>query len=136
MRRAEASDLDRVVTLAANFHAYGVWKDVPLDRGAFTAFVANLIENGAVFLTDTGVIAGLISPFYFQPAFKLGVELFWWAPDGGGRELREAFEGWAREQGATAVQFSAMGDENAERVARLYRRAGFEPAETAFVKRF
>jgi hypothetical protein len=80
------------------------------------------------------MVGGVLSPLYFNPAKVVAAELFWWAPDGGGRELREAFEAWARQAGAFAVQFSGLADAQAERVAALYRRAGYRPVETGYLK--
>lgn len=136
IRRATDQDIDQIVECGAAFHAYGTWRDVSLDREAFATFARAVVTGpGAIFLTADGMCGGLLSPAYFNPAFVIAAELFWWAPSEG-RALREAFEGWARDQGAHAVQFSAMPDEHFDGVARLYRMAGFHPAETAFVKRF
>lgn len=135
IRRATPDDMEHVVELGRAFHAYSPWRGVSYDHDAIRAFVAGCIETGAIFLSETGMCGGLVSPLYFNPAFRIGVEFFWWAPDGGSA-LRQAFEDWAREEGAQGVQFSALSDEHLPAVTRIYRRSGFAPAETAFVKRF
>lgn len=91
-------------------------------------------EAGVIFLHDNGMIGGVLMPLYFAPTFKIAAELFWWAPDGDGG-LREAFEGWAREN-ADAVQFSGLCDHREGAINRLYRRGGFERAEVSYLKRF
>ena len=136
IRKATVADVPQIVACGREFHAYGTWSHVPLDEDAYGSFAAAAIEGpGAIFLTDDGMCGGLMVPAYFNPAFVFAAELFWWAPTEG-RALREAFEGWAQESGASAVQFSAMTDDHLPAVTRLYRMGGFKPAETAFVKEF
>lgn len=135
IRRASTEDIPQIVAWGKDFHAYGPWRHVPFDAEALTAFIAGVIEKGVVFLSDTGMIGGVLSPVYFNPAYVLAVEFFWWAPKGGGTPLREAFEAWAKEEGAHEVQFAALADDNRERVERIYARAGYSPREIAFSKR-
>lgn len=134
MDRASLADVPRIVELGQRFHAYSVHRDIPLDVEAFEAFAASLVEGGAVFLSEDGMCGGLVSPSYFNPAFRVAVELFWYAPTGG-QPLRQAFEAWALERGADAIQFTAMSDARLPAVTRLYRMAGYVPIETSFVKR-
>ncbi len=135
MRRATVEDIPRIVDMGRAFHSYSPWRHVPFDPHATGDFAASIIRNGVIFLTEDGMCGGCITPFYFSPDYKLGVEMFWWAPKHG-RELRKAFEAWAQENGATAVQFSALSDNRSEAVNAVYTRAGFERAETAYIKRF
>lgn len=135
IRRATIEDVARVVELGAAFHAHSPWREVAYDREATGDFVARVIGGlGAVFLSETGMVGGILSPLFFNPKVIVGVETFWWAPSGG-RLLREAFEHWAMvENGASAVQFSALADENIDRIDAIYRRSGFQRAETAYLK--
>lgn len=135
IRLADAGDLDRIVELGAAFHAYCPYREIPLDPEGFREFAAKLIKGGAIFLSEDGMIGGCLVPLYFNPSVVMGAELFWWAGKTG-KPLREAFEDWAREQGAQGVQFSGLCDQRAETIHKVFRRAGYEPAETAFFKRF
>ncbi|HEY9219546.1 MAG TPA: hypothetical protein VIO94_15975 [Phenylobacterium sp.] len=136
IRRATINDVPHVVECGRAFHAYGTWSHVPLDEDAFGAFAHNVIAGaGAIFVTDDGMCGGVLVPAYFNPSFVMAAELFWWAPSEG-RALREAYEAWAKSEGAAAVQFSAMTDEHLPGVSRLYRMGGFRQAEVAFVKEF
>lgn len=134
--RATANDLDHVVRLGTDFHAYSPWKNDPLDPEAFRTFLGALIENGAVFLCGDSMILGALVPMWFNPALVIAFEVGWWAPDGNGRKVREAFEAWAKENGAQGVQCAALADDNLERVGRIYGRAGYQKNEVAFLKRF
>lgn len=135
IRRATADDLDRIVELGAAFHAYCPYRDIPLDPEGFRDFAGRLIEGGAIFLSDDGMIGGLLVPLYFNPSVVMGAELFWWAGKTG-KGLREAFETWAKESGAQGVQFSGLTDQRAETIRKVFERAGYTAAETAFFKRF
>lgn len=135
IREATADDIARVVELGAQFHAYGPYRDIPFDEAGLGAFVGGLIEHGVVFLSDDGMLGGVLSPLYFNPSAVMGAELFWWAGKSG-RQLREAFEVWARERGALGVQFSGLCDERSDTIRKVFARAGYTAAETAFFKRF
>lgn len=136
IRRATLDDLPAIVEMGGKFHAYSPWADVDYDPERAGEFIARVVlPQGAVFLSEDGMIGALLSPLYFNPAKVTAVELFWWAPTGD-RGLRAALENWACAAGAFGVQFSALADSHSKAVGRLYRRAGFAPAETAYIKRF
>jgi hypothetical protein len=136
IKRATADDLDTVVRLGTDFHAYSPWRDDPLDPEAFRVFLGGVIDNGAVFLCGESMILGALVPLWFNPSVVIAFEVGWWAPDGNGRKVREAFEAWAKENGANGVQCAALADDNLDRVERVYSRAGYQKNEVAFVKRF
>lgn len=133
IRKATHDDVSMVVDMGSEFHDYSPWRSVPFDRDATSAFVVNLIDHGVVFVSDGGMIGGLMNPLYFNPAFAVGCELFWWAKFDG-RKLMKAFEEWAQENGARGVQFSSLGDEQSERMAVLFDRAGYSKVETGWFK--
>lgn len=124
-----------MVELGAAFHAYSPYRDIPFSPEGFRASAERLIEAGAIFLSDDGMLGGLLVPLYFNPSVVMGAELFWWAGKTG-KPLREAFETWAKEQGAQGVQFSGLTDQRAETIRKVFERAGYAAAETAFFKRF
>lgn len=134
IRRATLDDLETAVQFAKEFHAESVHSWISVDHEALSQWMAGLIEGGAVFLSDHGIIGGVIVPMYFNPAVKVAAELFWWAPQEG-RALREAYEAWAKEHGASISQFSGQRNERSDTVEKLFRRAGYEPVETGFMKR-
>jgi hypothetical protein len=131
--RAVAADIPRMVEMGRLFHAASPWKDVPYDAEATARVLEQVVDNGAAFISEGGMIGGLLSPLFFAPSHTVAVELFWWS-NGGGRALREEFEAWARFSGAYAVQMSALVDDNAEAIDRNYTRAGYAKAETAYLK--
>lgn len=134
IRRATQADVATATAFAREFHSESVHASIPVVPDILETWMGGLIDQGAVFLSSRGIIGGLVSPIYFNPAYRVAVELFWWAPEGG-KALREAFEAWAVEQGVDAIQFSGQRNERSETIEKLFRRAGYEPVETGFVKR-
>lgn len=135
IRKATHDDIPRICDLGRDFHAYSPWSEVPFDRDSVADFSRRLIDSGVIFLSDDGICGGLLNPLYFNPSAVVAVELFWWAPTEG-RALRLAFEEWAQEMGAYAVQFSALGDHKSETVGALFKRAGYRKVETGYLKEF
>lgn len=135
IRRATIEDAPRVVELGESFHASSMWSDIPYDKDAMLIFAQNIIERGAVFLSDNGMICGILSPLLFNPSVVVAAAMAWWSPNAGeGQELRDALENWAKEEGASFHQFSAPHDHRVDGMDRMYKRLGFEPVEIGYRK--
>lgn len=133
IREAVAGDIPRIVEMGREFHALSPWRAVPFDPEAVAAFAARLIEGGVILISDTGMLGGVLSPLYFNPAHAIAVEMFWWAKGGGGA-LREAFEAWASERGAWAGQMGVLGNEHAEAMGQMLQRHGYRLVESGYMK--
>lgn len=133
IKRATSKDIDHAVALGARFHEYSQHKAIPYDQEAMAVFMGALVEAGILLLAEDGLLGGCLAPLYFNPSFKVATELFWYSPKEG-RALRKSFEEWAIEHGAWAVQFSGMRDDRAATVDKVFRRAGYEPVETGYLK--
>lgn len=129
---ATEADLPRILEFARAFHGYSPWSRFPLDESATETYARNIMADGVIFISETGFIGGVLMPIPFAPQVVLAVELFWW----GDGALKAEFEEWAKAQGATAVQFSALADDRSEAMARLFARNGYRPAETGYLKEF
>lgn len=134
IRTATHDDVPEIVRLGADFLAICPYSWVPLDAAAFAAFVGGLIDGGIILLSDDGMIGGLLTPFFFNPAYMIGAELFWFARSEG-RELRAAFEAWAIDRGAACITCAGLANDREQAIRRIYTAAGYVPAEIAFVKR-
>lgn len=130
IRVADTADLPAILEMAEAFHGYSPWRVYPFDREATEQYAIGIMTAGVILISDTGMIGGLVNPVPFAPSCQVAVELFWW----GDGALREAFEVWAKAQGATAVQFSALADDRSPIMARLFGRAGYRPIETGYLK--
>lgn len=135
MKRCEIDDVPDLVRMGRDFHSYGIWRDHEYAPQAVETFLVNLLDKGAIFRTETGMCGGMLYPHWFSPSALMAVELFWWAKEGGS-ELKQAFEDWGREMGAVGCQFSAMADDKLPIMSRMFRRAGYQPVETGFLKVF
>lgn len=136
IRQATVADMERIVELGGDFLAASPYSDLGYDRPAFAGFAARLMEGpGAIFLSSDGFIGGLLNGLYFNPSVVMGVELFWWAGSEG-KGLREAFEAWARENGAAGMQSTGLANEREAAIRRVYARAGYAATEVGFIKRF
>lgn len=134
--QATPDDLEKVIRLGVEFHAASPHSVDPIDADAWRDFAARLIEHGGVFVSENGMIGGFLAPLYFNPAIQYASEAFWWAPDGNGRKLKAEFEAWAQSEGAVGVNYTALADDNLDRVDAIYRRGGCERTEVAYRKRF
>lgn len=133
-RQAIAADLETVVALCREFHSISLWSTIPFNEEHVTKLAANTIAAGGVFLVDGGLIAGLVTGTIFAPDVLMAAEIIWYAPNGGGQDLREAFESWAVSQGATVSQLTHPVDENLKDfTARMVNRS-YHPFELSFVK--
>lgn len=93
--------------------------------------LAGLIASadGIVLVSDGGFIAGCITQTVISPE-PVAVELGWYATDRSGLRLLRAFEGWARDRGATLIKMSCNGGA----AQRLLERAGYRVAEIQMVR--
>lgn len=133
MRKATHDDLDSVVDMGADFHAFSPWREIPFDRDSTKAFCARLLDGGAIFINEGGMIGGLLNPLYFNPAYVVGAELFWWGRKHGD-DLRIAFEDWSKENNAVGCQFSTLWLGGQDRVGELLEGAGYRKVEAGYYK--
>lgn len=128
VRLAGAQDVLRVVEMIEDLRA-AVRGPIPVDRAWTARTVAGLIasDDGAVWVTDGGFIAGVIEPTIISPA-RVAKEMGWYSRDRSGLLLLRAFEDWARMRGATLIQLST-GAEGLD-----LSRFGYRIAEMAWVK--
>lgn len=140
-------DLPEILRMGREFTARSHASRLGAYSEANTAeFLRSLAPGSpvAVFLAEdegrvVGMTGGIVFPLFWADSLFLGQELFWWVdPEARGgsasRMLREALEDWARGLGAKGFYMVALHDENAGRVEKLYRRAGYEPTEHTYLK--
>jgi len=136
IRQATPDDLDRIIELGGQFLAASPYADLGYDRPAFGEFAIRMMEGpGAIFLSDEGFIGGLLNGLYFNPSIVMGVELFWWAKTEG-KALRNAFEAWCANNGASGMQSTGLANEREATIRKVYERAGYRACEIGFIKRF
>jgi GNAT superfamily N-acetyltransferase len=87
-----------------------------------------------------GITGGLVYPLYFSPSHKVSQELWWWLTpaargSGAGNKMFKHLQSWSKERGAETIFMIALEDERAQKMEKVYCRAGFEPLERTFMKR-
>ncbi len=136
IRQATLDDVDVVAEWGRKFHAYSIWgKRVPICDEDWRQTVTKLLssDDAAIFVSEGGFCGGLMFSMYFNNSYRIAQELFWFA-DADGTALREAFETWAQERGADAIQMSCIADSRETAVRRLFRKAGYAATETSLMK--
>jgi len=143
IRHAEPADLARIVEMGETFVASSHFKDLgPADPHRIAALTRTLAQHpdGCVFVAEVegrvvGMLAGHI-PVHPMLDVVMASELVWWVDVAHrtgrvGLRLLTAFEGWARDHGASHVQMIAPN----EKVAAFYDRLKFERVEIAYARR-
>lgn len=147
VRRATAEDSEQYSRMAAAFHAASpIHSAVPFDSDGFANFFLSAIANPdmGVWATEKdgkliGIAGALCYPMYFSPSHRVAQEIWWYlSPEargsGAGKQMYDAIEAWAKEQGATALFMIALEDKRSDKMAKLYMRQGFIPMERTFFK--
>lgn len=104
------------------------------NEAAVRQLFHKVLADGCIVVNEGGFIAGVLTPLMFAPDVFVATELVWWAPDSNGTELREWFEGWAAEVGASAVHMSALNNQHASRLTAHLDQNGYTPIEVAYLK--
>ncbi len=133
VRPATEADFPMMCDLGAKFHAAsddgGVY-----DPETFTRFLNLLLAEGCIFVSERGMIGGYAWPSPWAKDFLIAMEAFWWAEDGQGRALADAYEAWAGSVGAGSTRMGYIEATQPERVASILRKRGYRPLETIMVK--
>ena len=133
IRQATAADIPLIVEMGRRFVAAS-GSPIPFTEDGASAFAEALIASpdAALLVSDTGMIGGVIAPAYFNPAWRMAVELAWWAEDRSGLQLLSAFEAWARDMGAQEVRMTTLAA--IQGPERILARRGYAPTEISFQK--
>jgi GNAT superfamily N-acetyltransferase len=112
------------------------------DDVSMAETLTQLMAADGLFVTGYpahGMAGVLVYRNYFRRSQTVAQEMFWWVdPEargtGAGRKLLETIEAWAKEQGAHSLTMVALDDVDGEKVAGMYKAAGYRPLERNFVK--
>ena len=147
VRKATEADLPKYIELAKAFHtASPMHGAIDFDPDGYSRFYLSSINQDSIgiWLAEigdkiVGICGALAYPLYFNPSALVVQELWWWLTpnargSGAGTKMFQQIEQWAKEQNATALFMIALEDERAQKMERLYARAGFKPMERTFIK--
>lgn len=138
-RHAESSDIFECLRMG---RAFAKAAGLEADDLSIVDTLRSLMEADSLFVTGYpahGMAGVLVYQNYFKRDQRIAQEMFWWVdPEarglGAGRKLLETIEAWAKEQGAQKLTMVALDDVDGERVAGMYKAAGYRPLERNFVK--
>jgi hypothetical protein len=145
IRPATPEDATEIARLGAVFHAQAGWSEIPyiakdcgealiqfMQMPNFLCFVAEKNEK------IVGMIAGILSPVYFNHKHVSGEEIFWWvskdAPPATGQKLLSNIEDSAKNLGCSTWQMKSLSRLNGDRMEKLYTRRGYRASERLFIK--
>lgn len=147
VRDATPADLPVYLQLSADFHAASPMQRVcEFEPEGFKEFVLSAMDNPDICILAAelngeivGITGGIIYPLYFSPSHKVAQELWWWLTpaargSGVGNKMFKHLQLWSKERGAKTIFMIALEDERAEKMEKVYCRAGFEPMERTFMK--
>jgi GNAT superfamily N-acetyltransferase len=147
IRRASKNELSACLAMTARFHAASPVAEVaPFDRDGMAVTLHGMFANprAGVWLAlqddaPVGIAGALMYPLYFNPAYEVVQELFWWLNpeargNGAGKKLFQSVQNWAKDAGAAAVFMIALDDNRVDKMDRFYKRAGFHPMERTYMK--
>lgn len=120
------------------FHQLSPYRETEFDLDHVIEMIGRMEDNpnAFVFVTDKGLIGGVLVQNWFSPTEVAATELFWYSEEKGhGRKLRELFEAWARQSGAQVIHFTCLINEHEKRVRHNLSQIGYKPVEIGFRKR-
>lgn len=142
IRLATAEDFDALINLgmeaAASIPRYQ--GAIAPDRQAMTKLFETLYMNPAVFFPvlgpegkPYGMMPSVVSIHPISGESTLCAYFWWVSPDhrGRGLDLLRAFFAWGETMGVSAYQIGG----SSKRVAKLYKRYGFQLVEEIFMRR-
>ncbi len=134
IRRATLADIPKAVSLCLEFNKEsGRPMGTPEDWARHCDAMIRDEENQVIFLSDKGIIGGVVCQMPYRPHETVAYETLWWAADGKGLELAASFEAWAKSHGAYQVVLTQIAGIRRS-AGKVMRRMGYSELETSFGK--
>lgn len=125
-----------VIRLLKDSHAAAGFT-FPFSAPHADALFRTHMERGLVLVCGKPARGVLMAATFEHPfgAGRWAKETVWYvAPQARGRsaiQMLKTYEAWARDRGCTAIGMASLAGND---VSRIYKRCGYTPAETHFVK--
>jgi GNAT superfamily N-acetyltransferase len=145
IRFAKESDFDALVRIGHDFFEYNPYKkhgsvidDNYLRHTLHTLMRSHILLVGEVDGEVVGAAGAFVSPVFWNPNDKQGVEAFWWVDPphrkGNGKKLRQALERVAKGRGVRFWSMISLELSEPEKMHAMYGKAGFEHIENVYLK--
>lgn len=134
IRRATISDTLHCATFGHKFIQAADMPAATMEQCLDFCAAALASETVGCFISDMGVILGVVAPLYYRADYLTATELFWWSEDRQGLNLLLAFEEWAVEMGAQRMNMGTLADFTHEKVEGLLMKRGYVLKEKLFAK--
>lgn len=135
IRKATIEDYSAVFAMAKKFAEESPYKDLcTITRLRSVVLDCLLSPDRVVFMNEHGMIAGMYTVFIYGSDLN-AVELAWWVDpehrtSGLGKELIQAFEDWAKDNGCKMVTMISLDDD----LGKYYEKRGYKLNERAYLK--
>lgn len=135
VRKATIEDGPEVCFMAEKFANESPYRDMYTLQKLLNVIDQCLMdEDKVVLISEHGIIAGVAAEFIYGDS-KVATELCWWVDpkfrgSREGKDLLDAFEGWAKDVGCTYVTMVSIDDS----VGSYYEKRGYSLTERAFMK--
>jgi len=137
IRVATPEDFDQVFQLAMTFANHSPYSQFTKDyviEGMVKSMLDKPITEAIVLIGDGGLLVGHSTPFIYGDC-KSAAELCWWVDEdkrktGLGKELIEAFEYWAKQNGCKLITMVSLD----ESIDKYYEKRGYQLQERVYMK--
>lgn len=142
IRDATKEDIPKLLELGKKFFKATEYASfMPFSEENTINIINELIDgdSGILLVLDnngvSGMIGGLVYPFYMSKDLT-GQELFWWCEDKGkGLGLLDAIEKQAKEKGAKTFNMMSLDKLTPERLDKIYLSKGYTRSEHTYIRR-
>jgi hypothetical protein len=146
IRLATANDEEAILAMAQEFISFSPYADfASTTDDELRATIKWCMSNATIFVAENGgtligMLVAVIAPMWYAPTALVASEMAWWINTEHRRgtaaiRLVQAFENWARENGAIAVCMSNLQVDNANAVCGMLNRMGYNRTEQTHTKR-
>lgn len=144
VRAPQPHEFSAMAEKGREFWETSPFKSIPYDPASMVRCFAEMTDQGLMLIAEEGGaiyggIGGVAGPAYFNEAYTIGSERFWWldpqkrAGRTGLLLIRE-FEDAARRAGCHYLAMMALEASDPERADFIYRRLDFKPSERMYTK--
>lgn len=133
IKKAELEDVRKIVDLLCEFHSQAGQPQDFIDDDAHKFVRFMIFSPSAIMLvSDNGMICGLLVQCPINSEWLMALELYWYAKDGNGALLMNAFEKASIDMGAHEIRITHR--DPTPKIGRFLRLIGYNPSEVSHAR--